>query len=340
MPTTPSTKKYSPALCVMVAGVTAGALAAATAAASTSSTSIGYRGLARLGGAPLDGERVMRFSIFDGVPSVEEAPAYCEEQTVTLREGRFAVEIGTGLALDECSGDFADLVRSQRSLFVRIEVRQGEDSILLNGAQPLRSQAFAQSAVGHLGTVPVGSVINWYRPSLDFPFPDGFVLADGSILDDPESPLHEQALPDLIDRFARGVASASEQTGGGATTHTHAVPLASHTHRFSRPGHTHSFSERHDHRNTSVSGTHDHAIPTRSVRNDNGGRDPIGIVPSRTESSGSHSHSVNERTSSGTTQASPTQDGTSSPNAAETLSSDPASNTPRYFGLLKLIRVK
>lgn len=75
----------------------------------------------------------------------------------------------------------------------------------------------ANFAALHALCVPVGAVIAWLK---DFPgtpaLPAEFAVCDGQLLNDPSSPFHGQALPDLnlsVPRFLRG-GSASGATGG------------------------------------------------------------------------------------------------------------------------------
>lgn len=73
-------------------------------------------------------------------------------------------------------------------------------------------------------SVPIGGVIDWWRPSASFSVPDRFQACDGSVVTDPDSPLFDTTLPDLTDKFVRGAAS-STQVGetGGIETHSHAI---------------------------------------------------------------------------------------------------------------------
>jgi hypothetical protein len=77
------------------------------------------------------------------------------------------------------------------------------------------------------GHVPIGGVVDWYRPNASFPTPDGYMIADGSIVTDSESPLLNETLPDLRAKFVRGAATISEVgTVGGAVTHSHGITLS------------------------------------------------------------------------------------------------------------------
>ena len=83
-----------------------------------------------------------------------------------------------------------------------------------------------------VGYVPIGSIISWAKdipgvPSLS----DNFVECNGQTLDDPESPLHGQVIPDLNgeNRFLRGD-STSGGTGGKSTVTLTVSQIPSHSH--------------------------------------------------------------------------------------------------------------
>ena len=77
------------------------------------------------------------------------------------------------------------------------------------------------------GLVPVGGVVDWYRPNASVPLPDGYMIADGRIVTDTGSPLFNQRLPDLRSRFVRGAANQSEVgAAGGFFAHSHALTLS------------------------------------------------------------------------------------------------------------------
>jgi hypothetical protein len=101
------------------------------------------------------------------------------------------------------------------------------------------------SGGGALSGVPVGTVLDWYRPAAGTLPPEGWALCDGQTVTDPRSPFVNTALPDCTGRFSRGV-SAQAQVGvaAGADTHTHTVPL-NHAHTASTASagdHSHSVS--------------------------------------------------------------------------------------------------
>lgn len=98
--------------------------------------------------------------------------------------------------------------------------------------------------------VPLGAVIPWWRPTPETPIPSGhFALADGSVVNDPESPFNGQTLPDLTGKFIMGVAPANIGSAGGSNTldlsHSHTVSSHNHqvnSHTHGLPSHSHSVS--------------------------------------------------------------------------------------------------
>src|SRR6266568_688978 len=106
-----------------------------------------------------------------------------------------------------------------------------------SGAATPAGQPLAPPTAGRVGPnprpgdVPIGAVIDWWRPNATLPIPDGFLVADGRLVLDPRSPLRGAVLPDLRGRFVRGVQDTLEiGSSGGASTHMHAAtPPASYT---------------------------------------------------------------------------------------------------------------
>jgi hypothetical protein len=80
------------------------------------------------------------------------------------------------------------------------------------------------TAGGGSASVPIGAVIDWWRPNNTFPVPDGYDICDGSVVSDAQSPFNGETLPDLRDKFVRGAATVNDigQTGG-TENHTHSI---------------------------------------------------------------------------------------------------------------------
>lgn len=81
--------------------------------------------------------------------------------------------------------------------------------------------ADAQTKFAH---VPIGAVIDWWRPNNSYPIPEGYQICDGTIVTDLESPLVNQKLPDLRNKFVLGARDLSYVgQEGGSTFHNHLI---------------------------------------------------------------------------------------------------------------------
>lgn len=97
---------------------------------------------------------------------------------------------------------------------------------------------YSQNAEHSFDGVPVGGIIDWYRPTERWngaaweaipanellPVPDGYLPCDGRGFDDPLgiSPLDRTSLPDLRGRFTLGASDLADiHTYGGGQTHNH-----------------------------------------------------------------------------------------------------------------------
>ncbi len=80
-----------------------------------------------------------------------------------------------------------------------------------------------------LGSVPVGTVIDWYRPTAGTAVPAGWKIMDGTVVNDPASPMHGLTVPDMTGKFTRGVSAGSQASigaTGGSDSHDHSVDYA------------------------------------------------------------------------------------------------------------------
>jgi len=179
--------------------------------------------------------------------------------------------------------------------------------------------------------IPVGTVISWWRPTLDTPLPsDEWAIADGSLIIDTDSPFYNQALPDLTDRFIMGVTVNDIGSLGGVNTlnlsHSHTVNAHSH----SIPSHAHSSGTLY----ALVALEHDRVYIRQSG--------PLfqATIANHTGSTHVNTHVTdggaavegNTGSWSGTT-------GTAQPGTNTQLSSI-TDNRPQYIGLLFLVRIK
>ena len=92
------------------------------------------------------------------------------------------------------------------------------------------------------GSIPIGTVISWWRPSGAFDVPTQFITCDGNLITDSDSLFNGYNSPNLTDKFVRSVDALGRigLTGGsniitlnhghGSTSHSHGI--AAHTHVF------------------------------------------------------------------------------------------------------------
>jgi hypothetical protein len=81
-----------------------------------------------------------------------------------------------------------------------------------------------QGPPGSSTGVPIGTILDWFRPDVNVPVPDGFQICDGSQVTDSTSPLFGSFVPNLAGVFIRGVSDRTKVgTFGGSETHTHAA---------------------------------------------------------------------------------------------------------------------
>lgn len=192
------------------------------------------------------------------------------------------------------------------------------------------------------GTVPVGTVIVWWRPSTATPIPSGYVVADGQSISNPASPFNGQNVPNLQDKFIRGINTSvlgsyggpAAPASGGSDSHSHGGSTAAagdHAHTVN--AHTHTVS---------TDGSHDHGALTlgfdsfQGTSPSNQGFDG-GLGPGATghnhriSSAGSHNHgAATGSTSPGTNTAG---------SHAHGVTTDAQNNIPAYIGLLYLIKI-
>lgn len=102
------------------------------------------------------------------------------------------------------------------------------------GPDPVDTSGFAASDHSHGDAgVPLGTVIDWWRPSSDVPIPEGYQVCDGMTVTDPQSPWFGVALPDLIGRVSLGVVEVDIGVAGGSASHDHEVVVGAHDHDMS-----------------------------------------------------------------------------------------------------------
>jgi hypothetical protein len=193
----------------------------APAAAPSSTTTVSYQGrLFDNSGDPVNGNVTLVFSLYDQASGGNRKWGPETHTGVPVSDGLFSVLLGSrtvdGVPQSALGGD----------LWLEVSVN-GET---LSPREQLGAVPYAiWSLTGADSSgVPVGTVINWWRPSATTPLPsDEWAIADGSVVTDSESPFYGENLPDLTNRFIMGVdANSIGQMGGSNTldlSHSHQV---------------------------------------------------------------------------------------------------------------------
>lgn len=294
---------------------------------------IPYDGYVEYDGRPWAGGPVaMEFAIFLN-PEATGTPEWTESRAeVAVHAGQFAVELGSITPIPS-------RLFSRQNLYVAVTV----DGIRLSNVQQVRPVPFAVSSTET--SVPIGGIIDWWAPSTSWPVPVGYVICDGRTLVDPESPMNGATIPDLRNLFTRGVGTLAQVGIGGSDTHNHT---------FSAPSHTHSVAHDHPSTTSSAAGAHDHVVSSFIGNTWNDGRgnrlinwgdghDTAGsgyysftVGPGdRTFFSsfdGSHSHNTDVPNFTGNSGA--------NSDSGTTVTTTTVNNIPRYYGLVKLMRVR
>lgn len=196
----------------------------------------------------------------------------------------------------------------------------------------------ALDAVSTRQFVPVGSVIDWWRPNNTVGVPTGWAICDGSVISSTNHDFGTGAsitLPDMRGKFALGanvaLADAAAATAGDAAANAPGIRGAGGSHARNLQ-HSHTVNS-HDHGGV---GDHNHSVPfsglgsTSVVMNNEGGGGPFVEVSLAT-----HAHGF----------SSPTGNGGAHTHSAQTPGTDNQLGTaqdikPLYIGLLKIMKVK
>lgn len=159
-------------------------------------------------------------------------------------------------------------------------------------------------------SAPIGSIIDWWQGSASQHPPENFMICAGGVVNEPKSPLHGQAIPNLDNLFVVGVASTGSTLALSGSD--------SHQHPYATPAHTHPYPHTHD-------------APSGITGQANGSD---GTGTSSDNAASEHYHDWK----SSVGQASSAQTGNNS-DATDVVDTQPASTIPPYVGLLKLIRI-
>nr|VFJ49708.1 MAG: Concanavalin A-like lectin/glucanases superfamily protein [Candidatus Kentron sp. FW] len=184
------------------------------------------------------------------------------------------------------------------------------------------------------GIVPIGTVIDWWRPEASIPIPEGWHIANGYTFTQNDvdggkchSSLNGKTLPDMTNRFVRGLTSESHSgyTTGGSDEHSH----SSGSFKADSEGrHVHEWLDTSSSSKTVYSYNSSGSrklIKDWDNKDDRDGQDIKGsghysVAWSSwsdfyTSKTGNHTHSISGSSAGG-------------------------ENIPKYIGLLKLVRVK
>ncbi len=324
-------------------------LPAPAVASSTYTEPFGYQGrLADAAGLPLTGTYPMVFRLYNA-PGAGAYPLWEENWTgsnsVQVSDGLFNVRLGslTPIPRTVVTGNnqlwLGISVSADNEMTPRIQLSSVPVSELAKTV-PDGSVTSEKIADGTIQTidlapnviVPVGTVISWWRANGNTPLPSSeWAIADGSVVNDPTSPLHGQTLPNLTDRFVMGVTAANIGQAGGTNTlnlsHRHITD--NHAHEI--PGHSHSDGSL----NAMVTVEHDKVYVKSSA--------PAFQASHAINTGGSaygNTHVVDAGTDiSGETGVWAGATGGSQPGTDYQLSSS-VDNRPQYVGLLFLIKIK
>lgn len=172
-------------------------------------------------GHPISSTVSMTFKIYD--VATGGTALWSETQSVQVSNGLFNVKLGAVSSLPPT-------IFTIDSLYLGIQVASDPE---MTPRQQVTSGAYAQKAdfVGH-GAIPIGTILAWAKSIPGVPaLPYGWEECNGQTLNDTESPLNGQVIPNLNgeNRFLRGNA-VSGGVGGGPHNHEwvsyHATPGA------------------------------------------------------------------------------------------------------------------
>jgi hypothetical protein len=194
--------------------------------------------------------------------------------------------------------------------------------------------------------VPIGLIAPFFGSPGNLPA--GWRVCDGSVVNDSESSLNGQTLPNLSQRFVRGLATG-ESVGavGGQDVHDLTVPQHQHDYTVSVQPHTHAVGPQPEHQHETSIGTINQGAEIKLVDAPFGEGTSSGVgfvtsffggayfqdysfTPDLTSPAGAHAHDLDE---AGGAEIS----GSTAMAASVTL---PVQNVPSYVALYWIIRIK
>ncbi|MFH1808070.1 MAG: hypothetical protein ABIJ09_04955 [Pseudomonadota bacterium] len=186
---------------------------------------IPYVGHLEHNGQAVHGATAMTFTLYASLADCQQgnnASWTATRAAVVVNAGAFSVLLGDAGAGDPAIPD---------SLFraAPIGLTIAVEGSSLSGCQAVMPVALAQRSSGD---VPIGTVIDWWRPDATVDVPAGYKICDGTAISEPRSPFNGKSVPDLSNKFVRGVTSPAQiGTSGGQDGELAHQPSA-HSHRW------------------------------------------------------------------------------------------------------------
>jgi hypothetical protein len=307
------------------------AWAARSAANAFTPAYISYQGTLRdADDNPANGTYNMVVRIYDKANATGTALWRETHNDVDVREGRFNLLLGEQVTIP------ADLFSSPER-YVQLTV----DGVRMTPAQRFASVPYAFQAENG---VPVGAVIDWWRPNGSFPVPEGYMICDGRTVNDRTSPLYDTTLPNLTEKFVRGVTDVSDiGNTGGTSEHSHGID---HGHSYdgwtrrAYPEHAHSLPSATGSVYSGGSNPTGHLYRTRDDSEGWGSDVHLRVDGGSSRQEGQHRHALGGDTG----RNSDFDDGhgheINLQIESQNLVSASEFHIPPYIGLLKLCRIK
>jgi len=189
---------------------------------------------------PLEGNYAITFRIYENAG--DQTPIWAEHHaSVTVIKGNASALLGSTNAMN---------LTFDQPRYLGIQV--GNDPEMTPRQKILPSfQAsaanklvvtYANQSRGEFGVnnlVPIGGVISFYGDPANLP--ENWKVCDGSVINDPESPLNGTTLPDMRAKFVRGEENATRNLESGANTGGSDTIDMRHQHSIASDGtHVHS----------------------------------------------------------------------------------------------------
>lgn len=149
---------------------------------------ISYQGVLNdSGGSPISSTVIMTFSIYN--IATGGAALWSETQSVQVSNGLFNVKLGSVQQLPSS-------VFIQDTLYLGIQIASDPE---MEPRQQITAGAYTYKSelAGH-GAIPIGTIMSWAKNLTGVPaLSGGWVECNGQTLNDPESPLNGQIIPNL-----------------------------------------------------------------------------------------------------------------------------------------------